>query len=520
MAGYQRVSVNGFVNKIKNGRHYKAFCKNNLPKKPIRNLVNNTLDVADAFIKLAPFFNQSHMQVYYNDLNIKKNFNGLKKHKNSLLKELRAYTFADPQVESDKVNLFLTLCQTESIYNPTIPGVLTIKVNPSSVHYRDFGLWFFVPLVNVTRTSIDWNIVNEYAKEETLPLKPLEEIEDIIKDFKSNPNPIEKRGSGVKRLCAFYKFATEYKTSINVMGNKFILAVEEPEISLHPSQQRKFIQQLLTISQNSDIQVIVTTHSPYIVNELDEKSVCILKRESQTDANGNPIETVTTNAMAKRIIKYPSMAEVNYLAFDEPSMTYHQELFCHIEIEWVGKSNGSFIKGILETMYKINSFKNRIDAILPPNTIDSPDYNPSDTASDRYLSLLNNRFCREDLQDIAYDCICRWVRDSIDHTSTKNYKWKEDKIVELSLKILVIVAEYFAKAKKAKEVLKNYSSTDANSQLDIGNKNFTIDGDANPHTMKYCCWYFLNHPDAIIKQGGIVHQIKNSAIFGIVKNSL
>lgn len=353
--GYQNLSVNEFVNKVKNGRRYKAFCKNNLPPKSIKDLITNTLNIADAFIKLEPFFKQSGMQVYYDDLNINKNFTGLKKHKRSLLKELRAYTFTDPQVESNKENLFLTLCQTESIYNPTTPGSIpTIKVDQSSAHYRDFGHWFIVPLVNVTRTSIDWDIVDEYAKKEMLPLKPFEDIEDIVKDFKTNPTPIEKRGSGVKRLCAFYKFATEYKASINARGGKFILAVEEPEISLHPSQQRKFIQQLRDISENYDIQVIVTTHSPIIVKEMDTKTDCVkvLTRNGVENLTGNRKKCIVHYDSSGRDDGYISINEINYIAFDEPSIEYHIELFGYIQEKThnsVGGMDGYFVNKIVDS---------------------------------------------------------------------------------------------------------------------------------------------------------------------------
>jgi AAA15 family ATPase/GTPase len=333
--GYQNLSVNEFVNKVQSGRRYKAFYKNNLPNKSIKELVRNTLSIAEALIKLEPFFlNQSDTQVYFDDLNINKNFTRLKKHKRSLLTKLRAYTFADPQVESDKVNLFLTLCQTESIYIPTAPGSMpTIKVVPSSAHYSDFGHWFFVPFVDIPTIPIDWNIVNEYAKEEMLPLKPFEEIEDIVKDFKTNPTPIDKRGSGVKRLCAFYKFATEYKASINVMGGKFILAVEEPEISLHPSQQRKFIQQLLDISENDDIQVIATTHSPIIVKEMGSNinSIRVLTQDGVESLTGNRKKSIVHYDSSGKDDGYVSINEINYIAFDEPSIEYHIELFGYMQ---------------------------------------------------------------------------------------------------------------------------------------------------------------------------------------------
>lgn len=331
VARYQNSSVAVLIDKIKKGKPYRDYCLNNHVDKQISNLVDNTINIADAFRKLRPFFTHLGM-TYYNDLNDDKNFENLKRDKRTLLAKLRRFTFTNPDIERDKENLFQKLFDN-NIYIADTRDT-DIRVDRRYAHYDDFANWFInTQLENITETSIDRNIVHEYEEEQKHILKPLNEIENVIADFKVNSSPIEKRGSGVKRLCAFYQFAMKYKTSRSAYGDKYILAVEEPEISLHPSQQRKFIQQLLTISQNSDIQVIVTTHSPIIVKEMGANinSIKVLTQNGVENLTGNREKCIVHYDSSGKDDGYVSISEINYIAFDEPSIEYHIELFAYIQ---------------------------------------------------------------------------------------------------------------------------------------------------------------------------------------------
>lgn len=63
--------------------------------------------------------------------------------------------------------------------------------------------------------------------------------------------------------------------------DNFILLIEEPEVYLHPSLQRKMINTLLKISEKN--QTILTTHSPIIVSKIDKENIhCINKVKGVT----------------------------------------------------------------------------------------------------------------------------------------------------------------------------------------------------------------------------------------------
>ena len=137
--------------------------------------------------------------------------------------------------------------------------------------------------------------------------------------------PINKRGSGVKRLILLNFFRAEAerrKVADNIPS--IIYAIEEPETSQHTEHQRKLISAFLSLSETSNTQVLITTHSPTLVKELEFDHLRLIK----STPDGKTIEQVLPNQLP-----YPSLNEVNFLAFSEISEEYHNELYGFIEFE-------------------------------------------------------------------------------------------------------------------------------------------------------------------------------------------
>lgn len=136
--------------------------------------------------------------------------------------------------------------------------------------------------------------------------------------------PINKRGSGVKRLILLNFFRAEAERrqkETNVPS--IIYAIEEPETSQHPKHQRKLIEAFIELSQADNTQIILTTHSPAIVKMLDFEHLQLIK-----DGVGKEIINIERSNLP-----YPSLNEVNYLAFGESDDEYHNELYGFIESE-------------------------------------------------------------------------------------------------------------------------------------------------------------------------------------------
>ena len=137
--------------------------------------------------------------------------------------------------------------------------------------------------------------------------------------------PINKRGSGVKRLVLlnFFRAEAERRKEENDIPS-IIYAIEEPETSQHPEHQRKLIEAFIELSNISNTQIIMTTHSPSIVKLLQFEHIKLIKEE-----NGNK----NIKSIKYSNLPYPSLNEVNYLAFNESDEEYHNELYGYIESE-------------------------------------------------------------------------------------------------------------------------------------------------------------------------------------------
>ncbi len=136
--------------------------------------------------------------------------------------------------------------------------------------------------------------------------------------------PVNKRGSGVKRLILinFFRAEAERRQQDENLPN-IVYAIEEPETSQHPEHQRSLVDALVALSDTENAQVLMTTHSPEIVKRLKFENILLIAGQ----------EPGQINHVQEHELPYPSLNEVNYAAFDELSLEYHNELYGYIEAE-------------------------------------------------------------------------------------------------------------------------------------------------------------------------------------------
>ena len=117
----------------------------------------------------------------------------------------------------------------------------------------------------------------------------------LLSDDKMENIPIQNRGAGTQNnlIIALFRLIAEID-----MEGYLILAMEEPENSLHPKAQR----QLLSVIQEIGLktQVIVTTHSPVFIDRSRYESNILLTRTAKGDAiartfNPSVIDQVRTD---------------------------------------------------------------------------------------------------------------------------------------------------------------------------------------------------------------------------------
>jgi putative ATP-dependent endonuclease of the OLD family len=148
----------------------------------------------------------------------------------------------------------------------------------------------------VKQKEIELNMIAQHVKEEVKRIadKTLEKIKEMDPGLASQLNPqitekkweslfsvsitgdedipINKRGSGVKRLILlnFFRAKAEQEASKHINA-PVIYAIEEPETSQHPHNQRLLVSALIDLS--ADNQVVITTHTPMLARAIPDQNL-------------------------------------------------------------------------------------------------------------------------------------------------------------------------------------------------------------------------------------------------------
>ena len=85
-----------------------------------------------------------------------------------------------------------------------------------------------------------------------------------------------------------------------------LLAIEEPETGLHPARIAEVMKVLRAISQ-SGIQVVIATHSPLVVNEMNPDEVSIVTRTSES---GTKVQRILDTPNFERRAKVYALGEL------------------------------------------------------------------------------------------------------------------------------------------------------------------------------------------------------------------
>lgn len=148
------------------------------------------------------------------------------------------------------------------------------------------------PRVNDTFTYLKTNALDKLAKQIdgnyltnkgfTLNINTNKVINyQIFTDFlnikiveNTNEFKLSECGSGVQSLVAI----AIYRYLANADNTNYIIAIEEPETNIHPQGQKEMILSLFEELENNDIQILFTTHSPTLIDQLPHNKVVLVRK--------------------------------------------------------------------------------------------------------------------------------------------------------------------------------------------------------------------------------------------------
>jgi putative ATP-dependent endonuclease of the OLD family len=154
---------------------------------------------------------------------------------------------------------------------------------------------------NQLKTSLK-NYMLDYSNVELeFRLEP-PKIDKLIKDsfepyIKSNGAElsVDSQGMGYQRSLIFSLICN--MADIKIKPSKMVLyLIEEPEIFLHPNHQTHFRNKLMELSQERNNQILLTSHSPYFLNNVNNYSQ--IKRV-YINGNNSILKELTTEYVDK-----------------------------------------------------------------------------------------------------------------------------------------------------------------------------------------------------------------------------
>jgi predicted ATP-binding protein involved in virulence len=162
----------------------------------------------------------------------------------------------------DYLNKKLEKLKKYDISDINIPKGVNFKEEHAKalkVYFEDFELKYNIFSSLIKKLDLFTDIINSRLKFKEIQISRKEGI-SIRKKDGLNKILLNQLSSGEKQeIILFYELIFDIDNDVHLL-------IDEPEISLHIEWQLKFLDDLLKISNYKNLNVVVATHSPQIIN--------------------------------------------------------------------------------------------------------------------------------------------------------------------------------------------------------------------------------------------------------------
>lgn len=171
---------------------------------------------------------------------------------------------------------------------------------------------------------------------------------------------LEGKGSGLQRSVMLSMIQALSKVYTFNFDSNIILCIDEPELNLHPRAQEKLAKALSKLSDN--IQIIVSTHSPYMLKSFKKDLDTVYIFMDGQNANPKKLDKISVLPFG------PTLTEIQYFAYNLAPVEFHNELYNEIETKFWDdqkndfktlKNNGSYDQKDCHQIVFDNEFFNK-----------------------------------------------------------------------------------------------------------------------------------------------------------------
>jgi len=139
---------------------------------------------------------------------------------------------------------------------------------------------------------------------------------------------IRDLGSGIEIILTLLIL----KNIAGASKGSIVYLIDEPELHLHPKAQDKLLDLLLEESRTK--QIIVSTHSPYLLRGvISQNAKLLLFTRNRNDKI--VISDARQNGWGLFPNWSPSWGEINFFAYDMPTIEFHDELYGYLHERYV-----------------------------------------------------------------------------------------------------------------------------------------------------------------------------------------
>ncbi|MDO8639347.1 MAG: AAA family ATPase [bacterium] len=164
-------------------------------------------------------------------------------------------------------------------------------------------------------------------------------------------------GSGVEVILTLLIL----KNIAGASKGSIVYLIDEPELHLHPKAQDKLLDLLL--EESKDKQIVISTHSPYLFKgAISQNAKLLLFTRDETN------KIIISDARDKGWGLFPnwspSWGEINFFAYDMPTVEFHDELYGYLHELFISKAsdqNDADNRG-KQTVFEKNYLQTKISA--------------------------------------------------------------------------------------------------------------------------------------------------------------